>query len=445
MSIWDNPLSSPLTHISELSQRRAATNHAANIAGSNTNPFCTPSSVHTPLPSPPIRFPHMTTPYIRLPHATPPHIRHPRHPPRIRPPSIKEKTMSGVPPWPVGLTLSLSASNWLEWSRKLISSLSMGQLDVYPRDILKCPPYEEDPSGHTNWLGNDRMVLGFIRDHVYTSEVQCITTCDTSAEAYETLHQRHEKHSSLAQIQLIQKMTQVRFDNSSDNCDVTMAYLRDLIYRAERISPIDITKLALLFSLINLRLMHPSVHEALAPALMDGTITLEALERRLHYFFELQAMHGSKPLMFPALSPTPPQQSIPPQMPIALPAGIPLRATICPNCKKSGHTIEFCISPSGKMAGQSALDAIARQCAAREALRTHPHDNPTSTLLKVDNDRSVWIGGVKYKPDHSPARAVLADVETAMTTADQGEYTDWAIGNANPDWDAGNVLVDTAT
>ncbi|KAH9013063.1 hypothetical protein EDB84DRAFT_1444383 [Lactarius hengduanensis] len=276
--------------------------------------------MHTPLPSPPIRFPHVT----------PPHIRRPRHPHRVvhtissssdehsppprrhqRPPSVKEKTMSGVPPWPAGLILSLGASNWLEWSRKLISSLSMGQLDVYPRDILKCPRYEEDPSGHTNWLGNDRMVLAFIQDHVYTSEAQCIAACDTSAEAYETLRRRHEKRSGLAQIQLIQKMTQVRFDNNSDNCDVTMAYLRDLIYRAEKIGPVDITKLALLFSLINLRSTHPSVHEALAPALMDGTITLEALERRLHYFFKLQATQGSEPLVFPALSPTPAHHPLP--------------------------------------------------------------------------------------------------------------------------------------
>ncbi|KAH9026864.1 hypothetical protein EDB85DRAFT_2148960 [Lactarius pseudohatsudake] len=218
MSIWDNPLGSPLTHISELLQRRAAENHAANIAGSDTNPFHTPSSVHTPLPSPPICFPH----------ATPPHIRCPRHPHRIvhvimsssdehspppwrhqQPPSIKEKTMSGVPPWPAGLILSLSTSNWLEWSQKLISSLSMGQLDIYPHDILKCPRYEEDPSGHNNWLGNDSMVLAFIRDHIYTSEAQCIASCDTSAEAYDTLRQHHEKRSGLAQIQLIQKMMQV--------------------------------------------------------------------------------------------------------------------------------------------------------------------------------------------------------------------------------------------
>ncbi|KAH9046143.1 hypothetical protein EDB84DRAFT_1674211 [Lactarius hengduanensis] len=307
--------------------------------------------------------------------------------------------MSGVPPWPAGLILSLNANNWLEWSRKLISLLSMGQLDVYPRDILKCPRYEEDPSGHTNWLGNDRMVLGFIRDHVYTSEAQCIATCDTSVEAYNTLRRRHEKHSGLVQIQLIQKMMQVS--------------------------------------------THPSVHEALAPALMDSTITLEALESRLHYFYELQATQNSDPLAFPAWSPVPTQLPPPPHVPVTLPASIPPRTTICPNCKKPGHTIDFCISPSSKMTSQSALDAIACQHTARDALHTRQQDNPpsttqNSTLLKIDNDGAVWIGGVKYKPDHPPARAALADVENAMTVPDQGEYTDWAVGNTNPDWDGGN-------
>ncbi|KAH9179093.1 hypothetical protein EDB89DRAFT_2063224 [Lactarius sanguifluus] len=206
----------------------------------------------------------------------------------------------------------------------------MGQLDIYPCDILKCLRYEEDPLGHNNWLGNDCMVLAFIWDHIYTSEAQCIASCNTSAEAYDTLHRHHEKHSGLVQIQLIQKMMQVQFNNSSGNCDVTMAHLRDLIHHAEKIGPVDITRLALLFSLINLRSMHPSIHEALVPALMDGTITLDALESCLHYFYELQATQNPDPLAFPALLLMPMQPPPPNHVPITLPAGIPPCVTIFP-------------------------------------------------------------------------------------------------------------------
>ena len=123
------------------------------------------------------------------------------------------------------------------------------------------------------------MILGYMRSHMYSSETQCIANCLTSAGTYNTLCQHHEKQSGLTQIQLIQRMMQIRFDNSPTNFNTTMSQLCDLIHRAEKISQVDITRLALLFTLMNLCSTHLSVHEALVPALMDGTITLKALER----------------------------------------------------------------------------------------------------------------------------------------------------------------------
>jgi len=262
-----------------------------------------------------------------------------------------------------------------------------------------------------------------------------------------------------------------------------MAYLHDLIYRAERIGHIDITRLALLFTLMNLRSMHPTVHEALAPSLMDGTITLGALKNRLHFFYKMQSTQSPDPsqLAFPAfpttyMSPFTPYLPSPlslnvahtmppapmaynPYMPptLAMPANIPPRATICPNCKKLGHTVEFCISPGGRMAGQSAFDAIARQCTACEAMRMRPCEplsnvtttnNTSNTLLKVGDNGTIWIGGIRYKPEPEPVKAAITDINNMMTATDQGEYANWILdGNLQP-WDAnasaGDLWVDTA-
>ena len=212
--------------------------------------------------------------------------------------------MAGVPTWPVDLRLSLNANNWLEWSRQLVTLLEMGQLDVYPLGLLACPNHRSNRTGYRNWCRNDHMVLGYMRSHLFSSEAQCIAQCNTSAEAYRTLRWRHEQRSGLTQIQLIQCMMQVRFDHSPANFDTTMANLWELIYRAERIGQIDVTKLALMFTLMNLRTTHPSVHEALAPSLMDGTITLESLECRLSFFYELQATQSMDQLAFPSLVPS---------------------------------------------------------------------------------------------------------------------------------------------
>ena len=107
--------------------------------------------------------------------------------------AVKEKTMAGVPTWPANLRLSFNANNWLEWSRELINSLEMRQLDVYPLGILKCPDRRIDRASSRNWRGNDRMVLAYMRSHMYPTESQLITHCQTSAEAFKFLRRRHEK------------------------------------------------------------------------------------------------------------------------------------------------------------------------------------------------------------------------------------------------------------
>ena len=85
----------------------------------------------------------------------------------------------------------------------------MGQLDQYPLGLLGCPDLFVDPLGFRNWQGNDRMVLGYMRAHMYSSELQCIIHCMSSSEAYQLLCTRHEKRSGLTQVQLIQKMMQI--------------------------------------------------------------------------------------------------------------------------------------------------------------------------------------------------------------------------------------------
>src|ERR1700761_5269998 len=224
-------------------------------------------------------------------------------------------------------------------------------------------------------------------------------------------------------------MTQIRFDPNTNDTDTVLVLVRDLIYRAEMIGPIDYTKLALLFIMTSLRTTHPSVHEALAPALMEGTLTIQALEQRLTYFHDLRATQSLEH-MFSATTSSPPSsvQSSPTSPTIALPA-YPPRANICPNCKRSGHSIEFCISPGGKMEGFSPSDAIARQRAVREGLRARPPAPNTtppvtpSPNVKIDPDGTVWVNGVKYSPSPNTEKASVAavDVEAAMTAADQGE------------------------
>src|SRR6266702_1653608 len=347
--------------------------------------------------------------------------RHNTYHDRNRAPLIKRETLAGLPPWPTNLKLSLSTGNWLEWSRSLLRSLTMTQLDEYPLGLLRCPDERTDLLWNHCWHGNDRMILGFMQTHMYSAEIQHIAACTTSAEAFRMLRVRHEKRSGLTQLQLIQRLMQITFDDDPEQFDANMATFRDLVYRIESIGQVDISKLGLLFILLNLKSSHPTVHDALAPALMDGSITVELMEHRMRYHFEMRgAQQGQQHL--------PGQQNLPGPS-IALPA-LPQRTFMCPNCKRPGHTIEFCIAPGGKMEGLSMHDAINRQRIARESFRQRARpreEGSTSTSsapLKLDDDGSIWIAGVRYRPENKIS-AAMANSEVQTPNPDLEEYSEW--------------------
>jgi hypothetical protein len=283
-------------------------------------------------------------------HSTPPARAHPPPPPpynhacsantssRTRLPSnqgiIREKTMAGIPTWPPNLRLSLNVNNWLEWSRELINGLKMAQLHIYPLGLLSCPNQHTNCISHCNWRGNDQMILGYITAHIFPAESQHIANCVTSADAYRLLRQRHEKRGGLKQTQLIQQLMHVKFDCSLVNSDHIMTHVHDIVYHMEQIGHINVAKLACLFLVHGLRTTHPSVHEALAPELKDGTITLDSLEQELNYQYNLELSTNPDLLTFPSMSPILPQlpQLSPSSPNVALPASLP-RANMCPNCK----------------------------------------------------------------------------------------------------------------
>ena len=99
----------------------------------------------------------------------------------------------------------------------------------------------------------------------------------------------------------------MRFNHSPANCDNIMTHVCNLVYCVEQIGQINVAKLACLFLVHGLQTTHPLVHEALAPVLMDGMITLDALKWKLNYHYNLEASNNPDLLTFPSMSPILPQ------------------------------------------------------------------------------------------------------------------------------------------
>ena len=85
------------------------------------------------------------------------------------------------------------------------------------------------------------------------------------------------------------------------------------------------------------------------------------------------------------------------------------------------------------MEGYSTADTIACQYTIGNAQCSHglPSDTPSDSPIWLKKDGAIWIGGVQYQPmkpaPPKPMTASIAKVtvESAMTAADQGEYSDW--------------------
>ena len=273
---------------------------------------------------------------------------------------------------------------------------------------------------------------------MYSSKIQLITNCNTSQEAFNLLQLQHEKHSGMTQLQLIQRLGQIWLDDNPHNYDTQQALWRDLVYQINSIGLIDTHCLGLLFLFQNLKTSHPTVHDALAPAIMDGWIMDEMLDTCMQYHFKLHASQINQTQ----------QGGLMPIPSMALLA-FASRLTICNNCKKGGHTVEFCIAPRGKLAGLSAYEAIMCQHAAHDANRAWRYNtstgnagSPTNALsggnasgstttpISIDNNSpTIILNGQHYhlnpiNPPANPPTAHSAHVATAIPSP-----------NSTPMWD----------
>ena len=106
------------------------------------------------------------------------------------------------------------------------------------------------------------------------------------------------------------------------------------------------------------------------------------------------------------------------------------------------------------MEGYTTADAIACQRTTGNAQRGRapPPDTPSNSPIRLERDGIIWIGGVRYQPmkpapPPEPTTASIAEVtvESAMTAADQGEYSDWTFNNGNPSWGSNDDVIDTAS
>jgi len=276
-----------------------------------------------------------------------------------------------------GDPLDKTVGNWKTWSSKIHDNLAICGLGNHIKEIKAGSTIILDanvqPIAHDNWNTNDGMAQAYIRLNCATVESELLDDVMTTYECFKTLEKYHPNEGPVKQVNLIQNALAQRVARDKDqvsNC----RKIRENIRRAFRM-PGGITEEAFIniTLLIVLGCGHEHMRAMIQHDMQAATDTTPFLSEQVMLYLEqdLQLLLGDEQCSGTADT-------------IALMAqssqkrGGARSPLECSNCKRTGHTADFCVHAGGGMAGKSIEDA---QAARRKELRNRqekPKDSKDS-------------------------------------------------------------------
>ena len=268
-------------------------------------------------------------------------------------PSVTVRRIENV--WKDHADLDLARNNWVTWHQHIILVLQLsGGLDLYLDGLVPEPDSDLEPRACINWMINDRAVCAFMKTHCSPTELAIIANCRSALVTWTTLKTRHERQGTVSQIQLMQEAFNVRYTSTKPLAE-TSEELRLLNERIWAMGPP--TPDSFLVILMVLALSAPEfrgIHDAVITGLASATITAPYTAAHIRSRLDLKQQVRNADVRL-----SPPYTS---SINKALAAHTkPSSRQFCINCKKEGHTIDYCIQAGGKMASQPLKNAWAAE------------------------------------------------------------------------------------
>jgi hypothetical protein len=346
--------------------------------------------------------------------------------------------------WPADFELDIDLGNWPLWSRR-VSLLSDRQgFTGWLTGTLACPDKTTHAKAHHIWEVNNASLRAFILSHISQRDYDNVCTLDTAHTVFEELRKTHERQGLHAKLVLMKQAQDKRFQT-----DVPLSKTIDefcaIHKRVIQMGPIDDDQLlaSWLINGLNDNPVLEDIQSDIISSADDPNWSSKAIIRRLQQQDNLVRLRAEQaPTASSALAA---QSQGKPRM-------------LCAHCKKPGHLADFCIQPSGKMAGRSIEDArTAQRAAAGKPPRSDgTSPKPTSTTpaaAKVATSEtktvpdSVIIGGVTYYPSVPAASSTAcvaytpcSAIETLSMTSGDSDFSFHAFlalcgpSSASVDW-----------
>jgi hypothetical protein len=134
--------------------------------------------------------------------------------------TITERFMSDSS-WPPDLRLDLAKSNWEEWSFLLMIKTDRLGFLRWLKGTLPQPDATTHAKAHEIWETNNFSLRGFIFECISKADYNDISHLTMSHLIFNELCQRHEKLGPQAQLILLKKALDFRYDPNLPFCDGT--------------------------------------------------------------------------------------------------------------------------------------------------------------------------------------------------------------------------------
>ena len=100
----------------------------------------------------------------------------------------------------------LTGPNWVTWRVRMISLLTLCEVEGYVRGEIKQPNQDNDPIGFTNWKRNDNYAKHLITQNVADEPLVHIQQAGTSHTAWHNLESIYEDKSQETAVAIIRNL-----------------------------------------------------------------------------------------------------------------------------------------------------------------------------------------------------------------------------------------------
>ncbi|KAF8331779.1 hypothetical protein F5887DRAFT_1175828 [Amanita rubescens] len=229
--------------------------------------------------------------------------------------------------------------------RPSIPRLSISQTfagDRLDHGTITRPAATTEPRAHANWGENDDLALNFILQNIDESEQEFVLTDEavtTSKACWDKLEKRHVNEGPMRQLQLIHEGMSLQFSHHDEPLPTSATKAYQLAKQTLAMGDLTADIMACLFilsGLTNYAHLRTTVNHNISQSTKDKLYTPTDIIRLLEN--ERRLLNADKTTSSPAT---------------ALLAKTKPNIPSCSNCKKPGHSADYCISPGGSMAGKT--------------------------------------------------------------------------------------------